>query len=65
MSDSFATGARRLAGAAGRLLHWPPEWFWNATPAELAAILCGDDQDTVGGISRQTLEQMIEDERNG
>lgn len=65
MSDKFADGARRLAGATGRLLNWPPDWFWNATPAELASILRPEDQDTDGGISRQTLEQMMEHERNG
>ena len=65
MSESFAAGARRLAGAVGRLLSWPPDWFWNATPAELAAILCGEDETTDGGINRQTLEQMMEHERNG
>jgi len=65
MSESFADGARRLAGAAGRLLNWPPDTFWNATPAELAAILCGDEQATEGDIDRQTLEQMMERERNG
>ncbi|KLI64856.1 phage tail assembly chaperone [Aurantiacibacter marinus] len=65
MSESFAAGARRLAGIAGRLLNWPPDWFWDATPAELAAILCAEDQDTDSGMSRQTLEQMMENERDG
>ncbi len=65
MSDSFAAGARRLAGMAGRLLNWPPAWFWDATPAELAAILCGEDHDAGGGIDRQTIEHLMERERNG
>lgn len=65
MSESFSDNARRLAGAAGRLLSWPPDWFWNATPAELAAILCSEDEAIAGGITRQTIEQMMERERNG
>lgn len=35
----FSDSAARLAGIAGALLGWRPEEFWNATPAELAAVL--------------------------
>ena len=35
----FSDAAARLAGTAGALLGWRPDEFWNATPAELAAIL--------------------------
>ena len=35
----FEQGAARLAGLAGALLGWRPDEFWDATPAELAAIL--------------------------
>lgn len=35
----FVAAASRLAGLAGALLGWRPREFWNATPAELAAIL--------------------------
>lgn len=38
MNRAFAPGAARLAGLAARLLGWRPGEFWNATPAELAAI---------------------------
>lgn len=65
MSDNFAASAHRIAGAAGRLLSWPPDWFWHATPAELTAILGADEQQTPGGITRETLETMMERERNG
>ena len=34
-TPDFTAAATRLAGW---LLHWPPEDFWRATPAELAAI---------------------------
>lgn len=36
---SFSEQARRLAGLAGVLFGWRPEEFWNATPAELAALM--------------------------
>jgi uncharacterized phage protein (TIGR02216 family) len=39
MTSQFTEQARRLAGLAGALLRWRPDEFWNATPAELAAIL--------------------------
>ncbi|HST37840.1 MAG TPA: phage tail assembly chaperone [Allosphingosinicella sp.] len=35
----FSEGAARLAGLAGALLGWRPDEFWNATPAELAAVI--------------------------
>ena len=31
--------AARLSGAAAMLLGWRPDDFWDATPAELTAIL--------------------------
>jgi hypothetical protein len=34
----FSESAARLAGIAGALLGWRPDEFWNATPAELAAV---------------------------
>ena len=36
---SFGEAAARLSGAAAMLLGWRPDDFWNATPAELAAVL--------------------------
>lgn len=38
MSD-FTTGAVRLAGFAGAALGWSPSAFWQATPADLAAVV--------------------------
>lgn len=64
MSDTFGRHARRLAGAAGRVLGWPPHWFWRATPDELAAILAppGEQQ---AGLCRADLERMMEHDPNG
>jgi hypothetical protein len=39
MSARFAACAAKLAGTAALLLGWRPHEFWQATPAELAAIL--------------------------
>ena len=36
---TFAEGAVRLAGFAGAVLGWSPDIFWQATPAELAAVV--------------------------
>jgi uncharacterized phage protein (TIGR02216 family) len=35
----FGDAALRLAGLAGVIFGWRPEEFWQATPAELAALL--------------------------
>lgn len=35
----FSEGAARLAGLAGALLGWRPGEFWDATPAELSAVV--------------------------
>lgn len=35
----FAEKAARLAGLAGALAGWRPDEFWDATPAELEAVL--------------------------
>lgn len=39
--NRFGEAAARLAGAAGLLLGWRPDEYWNATPAELALALNG------------------------
>ena len=36
---TFADSALRLSALAAHLLHWRPDDFWAATPAELTAIL--------------------------
>ena len=39
MTPSFAAAARRLAGLVGVAFGWTPETFWQATPAELEALV--------------------------
>ena len=55
----FSDEAARLAGMAGVLFGWRPEEFWNATPAELAAVvtaLAGDD----AGAAPADLARLME-----
>jgi uncharacterized phage protein (TIGR02216 family) len=39
MESNFLALATRFAGQTALLLGWRPDDFWNATPAELTAIL--------------------------
>lgn len=43
---TFAEAAVRLCGVAAQLLSWRPSEFWTATPAELAACLAVDVEDS-------------------
>lgn len=56
----FGAVAGRMAGHAALLLGWRPDEFWNATPAELAAILAllapGETQ---SALSRAELDAML------
>lgn len=65
MSQWFASSARQLAGATGRLWGWPPDWFWNTTPAELGAILSTQAAGEGAAIDRQTINKLMEQDRNG
>lgn len=64
-ASAFGVSAARLAGQAGLLLGWRPSQFWSATPAELAAILTAALPSVGEGISRDTLNAMLEREANG
>ena len=52
--------ASRLAGLAGRLLGWRPDTFWNATPAELAAILTPPDGTGTVPLGRADLDRLLQ-----
>ena len=64
MSERFADGARRLAGLVPRALGWRPDEFWEATPAELAAVL-SNETDAAAPLSRSELTALMERERDG
>ena len=62
---TFAAGALRLAGLTARTLGWRPDDFWNATPAELAAILAPEANGDVTPLGREELERLMEKFRDG
>lgn len=59
---SFAKGASRLAGLTAWLLGWGPGMFWDATPAEVLAILAARDGPGSGDAppDRATLDKLKE-----
>ena len=65
MSGDFAASAARLAGLIPRVLGWRPDDFWNATPAELAAIVAPDDAGHGKPLSRTEFDRLLERERHG
>jgi hypothetical protein len=65
VTGTFAARAGRLAGIAARLLGWRPDDFWNATPAELAAIFTADDESGADPLTRGELAALMEQDRHG
>jgi uncharacterized phage protein (TIGR02216 family) len=61
----FADAAVRMAGQAGVLFGWGPERFWNATPAELAALVAviapGDGTVPLGAAELAALRERDPD----
>lgn len=64
-SGEFSEGAARLSGLVPRLLGWRPDDFWNATPAELAAILASFEPAGAPPLSRPEFDHLLERERHG
>ncbi len=56
----FTESSARLAGLAGALLGWRPEEFWQATPAELAAVLRAMGGDAESAASQDDLARLME-----
>jgi Phage tail assembly chaperone protein, TAC len=56
----FGESAARLAGMAGALLGWRPHEFWDATPAELTAIINALSPPEAGGADGTTLTRLQE-----
>jgi uncharacterized phage protein (TIGR02216 family) len=57
----LGAAARRLAGIAGAALGWSADQFWQATPAELAAVI--EALAGTGGaapLERETLSRLME-----
>jgi uncharacterized phage protein (TIGR02216 family) len=64
---TFAASATQLAGQTALLLGWRPDDFWNATPAELAAILAAvtPTGDAADGATLHQLMQVFPDAPSG
>jgi uncharacterized phage protein (TIGR02216 family) len=60
VGGDFAETATRLAGLTGALLGWRPDEFWNATPAELAAILTALAPEAANPADRNLITQLQE-----
>jgi hypothetical protein len=56
----FTHNATRLAGLTGALLGWRPHEFWNATPAELAAILTALTSDAANPADHDLITLLKE-----
>ena len=56
----FSAAAARLAGLAGALLGWRPDEFWNATPAELAAVIVALIGDAPAAMTAEELARLKE-----
>lgn len=60
---SFGESAARLCHAAGLLLGWRPDEFWNATPAELALALRAPSEEaeaiTIDELKRRFPDESI------
>lgn len=65
MSDRFVDAAAQLAASVPLLLGWLPDDFWNATPAELAAILAPQVRGDTAPLSRGELNALMEREGDG
>ena len=61
----FAAAARRLAGLAARGFGWTPDTFWNATPAEFAALFANDDETGEAPLTQAELRAMMERDNHG
>ena len=57
---TFCEAAGKLAGLAGVAFGWTPEVFWNATPAELTALVRATAGESADGIDRDALTRLME-----
>lgn len=61
MEERFGAAAAALLGVMARALGWRPDEFWDATPADVAAVLAAwRDEDAAAGLGRDALAAMME-----
>ena len=56
----FGASALRLLGLMARVAGWRPDAFWDATPADVAAVLAAWRCDEAEGVERAGLAAMME-----
>lgn len=56
MGDSASV----LLGLMARLAGWRPDDFWQATPADVAAVLAGWREEAGEGVDAAALAAMME-----
>ena len=59
---AFAPGALRLSGAVMRLTGWPPDAFWAATPAEVAALIAPNADPPAAPLGRADMIRLMEND---
>lgn len=63
--ERFARAARRLSRIAAQAFGWTPDTFWNATPAEFAALFETDEEPAEALLTQADLQAMMERDDNG
>ncbi|RIV90924.1 phage tail assembly chaperone [Aurantiacibacter xanthus] len=64
MSEHLSDSALRLCGELCRSLGWPPQAFWQATPAEIFCIFANQNGDPAEGLTRGELAALLEQDRH-
>lgn len=60
VGERFGPAALTLLGVMARVPGWRPHEFWNATPADVAAVLAGWRDNEAVGPDRAGLTAMME-----
>ena len=65
--DDFRSTAAHFAGLVPVLTGWTPDQYWNATPAELAAILMAlsPTGQTAPPLNKSEMEKLKDTLENG
>lgn len=56
----MSNSAGALLGLMARLAGWRPDEFWQATPADVAAVLAGWREEAGDGVDTAALAAMME-----
>lgn len=63
--QTFADTACKLWALAATGLGWPPDTFWNATPAELIGAFPAANDGQANGITRADIARLIKGTEDG